>query len=197
MKRKQPLIDEILDHPSDALSLLHLEDLTIFRCNKNFENYFSVSEKDAKGKTVYLLSGAEIPSKKREEIISRLRSVGIYKDCTVADLHQFLFHPVTIEGIHYALLRICNHQKDKVIEQYKRLIEKNVAGVFQGYLGGNIITCNLAFARMLGFESTEEAQKFNATKFYPTKTDRESFLKTLRERPVLLNFEIKLRKITG
>ncbi|HKO11900.1 MAG TPA: EAL domain-containing protein [Acidobacteriaceae bacterium] len=54
------------------------------------------------------------------------------------------------------LLRAQLEHEAKLETRYRRLVERNLAAVFSWRASGEIIDCNLAFARMLGYGSPEE-----------------------------------------
>lgn len=55
-----------------------------------------------------------------------------------------------------ALLRVQLEHEAKLENRYRRLVERNLSAVFSWRASGEIIDCNLAFARMLGYSSPEE-----------------------------------------
>lgn len=57
-------------------------------------------------------------------------------------------------------------------EKYRNLFEQNVVGVYQTTLGGRIISCNSAFAKMLKYDSPAELLKINASGLYFSDADR-------------------------
>lgn len=81
--------------------------------------------------------------------------------------------------------------------RYRTLFEQNLAGIFQTRPGGEIITCNQAFANMLGYASPEELQHANAVDFYYSDADRNNFLSLLRDQKKLYNFESMLKHRSG
>ncbi len=82
-------------------------------------------------------------------------------------------------------------------EKYRHLFERNLAGVYQSKLNGEIITCNDAFARMLGYDSKQELHMKDAYLLYFSNTDRENFITYLREKGELTNYEKKMKKKDG
>lgn len=81
--------------------------------------------------------------------------------------------------------------------RFRNLFERNLAGVYRTTLDGRVIDCNESFARILGHASREEVRSRPGDVFYPDRSDREAFLRRLRERGALTNSEVCLRKKDG
>ncbi len=99
-----------------------------------------------------------------------------------------------------SLLLIISRQRKKAVEtirqneeKYRRLFEMSLAGIYQTNARGEILTSNLSFARMLGFNSVEELKKVKATDLYNTKAERENFLEILRKEQQIINNELRLK----
>lgn len=86
------------------------------------------------------------------------------------------------------------HRSD---EETRRLFEANPAGSYVAKPDGRLITCNSAFARMLGFASVEEAMKVDLASLYPDRASREAFLRLLRKKGRLERDEADLRRKDG
>ncbi|MEP0766315.1 MAG: PAS domain S-box protein [Fimbriimonadia bacterium] len=82
-------------------------------------------------------------------------------------------------------------------EWLRQIVDENLAGIYRTSLDGRILYCNDSFARMLGYASSEEMKEVNAADLYPSERARNSFLKTLRTRGSLQNFELTLRRKDG
>jgi len=61
--------------------------------------------------------------------------------------------------------------------RYRLLFEKNLAGILRTTLDGRVIECNEAFAKMLGYESSEEVASLKAQAFYCQPVDRDAILR--------------------
>jgi len=81
--------------------------------------------------------------------------------------------------------------------RYRLLFEKNLAGILRTTLDGRVLECNEAFAKMLGYDSSEEVASIEAQAFYCQPTDREATLGRLREQKFLTQQEICLRRKDG
>ncbi len=82
-------------------------------------------------------------------------------------------------------------------ERYRLLFEQNLAGVIRTTVEGQISECNDALARMLGFESRQEALGQNIRDLYQNPEDRERMLEGLQTAGNLLNFEFHMRRRDG
>ena len=63
------------------------------------------------------------------------------------------------------------HRSD---EEARRFFEANPAGSYIASPDGRLITCNSAFARMLGFATVEEAMKADLASLYPDRASRDA-----------------------
>jgi two-component system cell cycle sensor histidine kinase/response regulator CckA len=81
--------------------------------------------------------------------------------------------------------------------RYRLLFEENLAGILCTTLDGNVLECNEAFARMLGYSSSAEACSVKSPQFYYRPSDREEMLARLRERKTLTHEEICFRRKDG
>ena len=82
-------------------------------------------------------------------------------------------------------------------ERYRRLFERNLAGVYRATLDGRILDANEACARIFGFSSKEEILSEPIRTLYPSDADRATFLRLLTEQGSLANYESELRKRDG
>jgi diguanylate cyclase (GGDEF)-like protein/PAS domain S-box-containing protein len=77
-------------------------------------------------------------------------------------------------------------------EQYRLLIERNLAGVYVASADGTILSCNEACARIFGFPSREEFLAGSAPVPYMYRHDRDSIMRRLAENGTLTNEEVEL-----
>jgi PAS domain S-box-containing protein len=82
-------------------------------------------------------------------------------------------------------------------EETRRFFEANPAGSYVATPDGRLVTCNSAFARMLGFDSVEEAMKVDLVSLYPDRASRDAFLGRLKEKGRLEYNEAELRRKDG
>ena len=77
------------------------------------------------------------------------------------------------------------------------LFEKNVAGVFRTTRDGQILDCNDAFVRCLGYSSRDELVSRQSWDLYQHRDDRENVLKALDRDGAMMNVRLQLRKKDG
>lgn len=97
---------------------------------------------------------------------------GISTDVTVAKLNQS-----ALELSH---------------KENRDFIERNLAGFYRMDTDRNILDCNDSFAKIFGFGSAEEIIGKNVNEIYTDSTDRESFVKNLKEKKQVINNESKI-----
>lgn len=89
----------------------------------------------------------------------------------------------------------------KKIEQsemrYRTLFEQNLAGFYQSTLSGEILTCNQAFATMLGYDSPKDLININASEFYFSSEERNEFINNLKDQKYLNNYEGIIKRKDG
>ncbi|MBI3821234.1 MAG: PAS domain S-box protein [Planctomycetes bacterium] len=82
-------------------------------------------------------------------------------------------------------------------ERYRQLWQRNLAGIVRASLDGRILDCNDAFARLFGYTSREEMFTRSTTELYFDLGVRQEFLERLRERQMLTNYEMQMRRADG
>ena len=81
--------------------------------------------------------------------------------------------------------------------RYRALFERNLAGVYRSSLEGQMLECNLACARMLGFESPQAAALCDVTRLYVDPEARRRFVETLQQRRTVTDSEMTLKRRDG
>jgi len=81
--------------------------------------------------------------------------------------------------------------------RYHVLFEENLAGILCTNFAGDVLECNEAFARMLGYSSSAEAGSLKSPQFYYRPSDRDEMLARLREHKALTQQEICFRRKDG
>ncbi|MDQ7839494.1 MAG: GAF domain-containing protein [bacterium] len=64
--------------------------------------------------------------------------------------------------------------------RYRHFFEHDLTGDYLTTVDGQILDCNEAFARLLGFQSVEDAMSVSAASLYPSTRGREAFLQKVR-----------------
>ena len=81
--------------------------------------------------------------------------------------------------------------------KYRLLFERNLAGVYQSSIDGRILSCNDAFAHILGYTSHTEIEQKNAYMFYFSAGARDEFIERLHKERHLTNYEAILKHRDG
>jgi PAS domain S-box-containing protein len=81
--------------------------------------------------------------------------------------------------------------------RYRRVFDQALIGNYITTPGGQMLACNAAFARILGFDSVEDALAAKAYNLYPDAASRERVLDRLRETGQLAHFEAEQRRPDG
>jgi PAS domain S-box-containing protein len=185
---------EILNNPSDILALLETTSLNIEACNKTFYQYFVTSEDNAKGRSIFDVLGIKVPHEKQQKIIEQIKQQLIYSDSTLLPNHHLYFNLISNGNSNALLFRVSSHLQDNALDQYKHLFDKNLAGIYKATTDGKIISCNKAFAEIVGYQNTAELIGTNAINLYKHPRNRKDFLKELRMHAQILNYEMEVMR---
>jgi len=79
-------------------------------------------------------------------------------------------------------------------QRYRTLFEKTVAGIGIVSLGGRVLDCNDAMARMFGYQTAAELRGRDIREFYRDPAQREDLLAELKKSGVFLNKEWQFRR---
>ncbi|HEY8404698.1 MAG TPA: PAS domain S-box protein [Flavobacteriales bacterium] len=189
--------DKILDHPFEPLAVVDCYSLAIIKCNNCFEDHFSIYIHESTATDIYTTIGYNVPREKIEAISKALLEQGIYIDKETSDEEHFFFNKFTIDGKEYGYLRLSQQKKFSIYGQYRQLFDQNLAGVYKIDVEGKILSCNEAFAKIFGYESEKDLLGINAIELYKNPESRKEYIKQLREKIVLKNFEIEVNRKDG
>lgn len=193
----QPLLTEILNHPTDLLALADAKDLKLIVCNNNLERYLNIDGKNFKGKNVYELFGLEVSREKTDQLLGQLRTTNFYVDKESDPENHLSIHLVNCENESCCVIRVSSLKLNSALEQYHYLFKKNLAGVYKADINGVLLSCNGAFATILGYENPKDLIGRNTREFYCYPLKRELFIEQLKSNPVLVNFELELLRHDG
>ena len=82
-------------------------------------------------------------------------------------------------------------------ERYRRLFERNLAGVYRCTLDGRILDCNESFARIFGYGSPQEVVGQSVVKSYFDPSERPPIIEHLRREGYLTNLEMRVQRKDG
>ena len=81
---------------------------------------------------------------------------------------------------------------------FRRVFERAIAGLYRTTPDGIILDCNIAFAKVLGFESVEEIKRVNAkTLYFGDAAERERNLARLKIEGAVTSGEVRMRRRDG
>jgi PAS domain S-box-containing protein len=193
----KPLFAEILAQENDSLAIVSMEDFCVVECNEAFAHLVKLIPNSIKGLALSKLFPKVFSHEICPSLKTKLEKVGFTHLVNSQKTQTFCLNKIQDEDGSFFILRASTNNDNAIIEQYKMLFEKNVAGVYKTYYEGGLISCNKAFAQMLGFKSESEVLKQKAHSFYPAPEDRERFLEDVRKNPVLVNYELRLKRKDG
>jgi len=82
-------------------------------------------------------------------------------------------------------------------QRYNVFFERNLAGLYRSKLGGEIMECNDALARILGYESKDELIGMDANKFYFNPSERKTHIALIKKQKYIRNQKLALKKKNG
>jgi len=82
-------------------------------------------------------------------------------------------------------------------EKFRTLFEEDLTGNFIMTPGGNLLTCNLSFAKIFGFASVQEAKEANFFSLHSDPEFKSSFLNLLEKKKKLESHEIEFKHRDG
>ena len=82
-------------------------------------------------------------------------------------------------------------------QRYRRMFERNPAGMCLSLADGRVVDCNAAFARILGYERPADALAANVGDFYVRPKDREELLERIQAVGTAVSAELQLRRRDG
>lgn len=82
-------------------------------------------------------------------------------------------------------------------QRYRTLFERNPAGMALSLADEQIVDCNEAFARMLGFERAADVLGVNVAEFYVEPKEREQLLERIKAVGTAVNAELQFRRRDG
>lgn len=191
------LLLEILNHPTDMLAILNQENLEVKACNKNLALYFAINEEEVLGKSIFELAGKSVSQEKLALIKKQLSERQFYLDQDVLEDHQLFFNIAKCDEEQCVVVRVSSIQQLYAIEQYRHLFNRNLAGIYKATLEGKILSCNRAFAQIMGYASESELVGFSTINLYKNPAERKSFLQLLRTRSEVSNYEIEITRKDG
>ena len=82
-------------------------------------------------------------------------------------------------------------------ENYRKLYENAIAGVFQTTLQGKLVRCNKAFKKMLGYAPSDDIRGIDVKQWYKDKSKRIDYVEEITRLGKINNFELSFRSRYG
>jgi len=82
-------------------------------------------------------------------------------------------------------------------QRYGRLFEHSLAGIYRTTPDGRILECNEAFARLYGYDSTQDLLDHSAVSLHENVESRQHFLDALRAKGAVVARESRARRKNG
>ncbi|MGB5985481.1 MAG: diguanylate cyclase [Desulfobacterales bacterium] len=96
-------------------------------------------------------------------------------------------------------LKLTQAELRRAERRYRDIYRNAVQGMFQSTLSGQVLEANPAYARILGYESVDEILSIAniGRAIYHDPADRDGMISALKEKGVLTNFEMRLKRKDG
>jgi diguanylate cyclase (GGDEF)-like protein/PAS domain S-box-containing protein len=96
-------------------------------------------------------------------------------------------------------LKATQEELRRTERRYHNMYRNAVQGMFQSRLSGEILRVNPAYARFLGYTSTDEMLKLKAgaADLYYDPAERDHIIELLKRKRVVANYEVTLRRKDG
>ncbi len=184
--------EEYLRDERGARCVVRVSDLKVEQSNKQFRRL--LGEKEGESNNLLFALGQASWQENSRSVIRKLEELG-YVELGWGDfqLHISAIRP----DFTHALCYLQEWGEGATGLQYDALFTRNVAGVYKVASDGKIVACNEAFARLLGYEKSEEIIGTDGKDFYLFPGKRKEFLDELQQKKVVTSYEIDLRRKDG
>lgn len=193
----QARLAEILDSNSEILAIADFETFVVKYFNRNFIDYFNKPESGIIDVPFYSLVQKNVPREKFESMKQQLCEMSFFTEDFLHNDNKIVYFFLKHEGVKYCLIKIKKAKQETTLDQYRLLFERNLAGVYKSKLSGELLSCNLAFAEILGYKEPSDLVGKNVSEFYYKSSERKKFLQQLAKQPVLINFEVEVLRRDG
>ncbi len=118
-----------------------------------------------------------------------------YREYVVAAVILFLAQSLLIGALIFQTLR-----KRKAERKYRDIFEGSLEGIFESSREGRVLTANPAFAKILGYDSAEEARASisdSASQVWVDSEERAEYVQQLEEKDLVLGYQCRFRRRDG
>lgn len=207
-RRIEENFQRVLDSTLEGFLLLDRE-MCIRELNPALLALTGYAPEELKGRridTVYERSGVEVYSASRDHMSFEAHLITRSGRSLPALFNRSTLRDASGEATGYMILlsdltelKGVQEELRRAEQRYHNMYRNAVQGMFQSRLSGELIRVNPAYARFLGYASTEEMLKCNAgaADLYYDRAERQRMVNSLKRRGVLANYEVKLRRKDG
>jgi len=151
--------------------------------NPRAESMTGWSQEDAQGRR---LGEVVAYVRERGEVLGP-RGVRTSVEATVTEIR-------TEKGAHWGTVHVFRDVTERrrvqealreSMERYRLFFEQDLTGDYEANASGELVSCNPAFARIMGCASTEEAMRLNILDLYPDEESRRDFLNMVQAKGTL------------
>jgi PAS domain S-box-containing protein len=189
---------QIIEDSRDALAIVqNAEGFPVLQINKIFLNNINRSQEDCIGNSLFDLITMVVPRENSSDLLNSLASQGYAEYKPKQEGIELVFSKLVDAQLDISLIRVIDRRAEFEVHAYAQLFERNKVGVYQSTLEGRLVSCNVAFAHILGYESPSDLVGSNTIRHYYVPQQRKEYLQQLMENPSLRNFEIKILRADG
>jgi len=98
---------------------------------------------------------------------------------------------IVLLGVGISPPKIQNGESKAALDRYRSMLDNLPVGVYRSASDGRILEANRTFARMLGYENTDELKKVDLNDVFVRKSDRVGQLEKLRDSTVFAEFQLR------
>ncbi len=151
-----------------------------------------------------------IPEKQLKDLYAGLQIFNryriIHKDGSIRWVENKIIPKVDQNGVLYRIdgvtsdITQAKKTEAELLEtglRYQILFEQNLAGIYRSNHEGRVLDCNLAFANMLGYDSTASFKEIKAAEHYFHLTGRQKFLADIHAHQNMDNYDVMLKHKNG
>jgi len=209
-ERSLRLFRTLIDHSNDAVEVIDPETLRFLDVNEKACTDLGYTREELLSLTVYDID-PNADKSCHSAALEKLMALGFEvketvhrrKDGTIFPVETSLKYVSLDRNYVVAVTRDISDRKlaedtlRRSEQRYRLLFEKNVAGVSISNLDGEILECNDAGARILGYNTAEEIRGRRTTEFYFDLAERQPLLGQLKREGSVCSQEIQLRRKDG
>jgi two-component system, cell cycle sensor histidine kinase and response regulator CckA len=186
-------------------------------CNTAFESDTGMSRANIVGKTIFDVLAPDLAQIYHDQDLSLLRNPGVQqgealRQDAAGNLHEVIFTKATfldfegnVAGMVGVIFDITDRKKTEEAlrqseEKYRSIFDNSIEGIFQSTPDGRLITVNMAYARMFGYDSPDEMISEVtdiASQLYANPAERDEVKRRFDDPVPLTNYEVAVFRKDG